>query len=185
MPIRSKTERLVCDAYIDLLDEKPFDRVRAKDLIERAGIGRSTFYDHFDSPAAVLELIENDIHDSFPDGACAALEEGIPDNVRAGAIQAACRHLQKNARVYRALCGPNGDYAFQARMERRNRQVMETLFSHGVSMRSKAEQQIAIQAMAGVQWYTLKWWAFHSDEVSVVELANMLDRIQRGIMSQL
>ena len=185
MAIRSKTEVLVCDAYVELLDEKPFDRIRTKDLIERAGIGRSTFYDHFDSPAAVLELIEKDIHDSFPDGACAALEEGITEEIRAGAIQAACRHLQKNARVYRALCGPNGDYAFQARMELRNREVMEALLSRTMSTRSKAEQQIAVQAMAGVQWYTLKWWAFHADEVSVVELANMLDRIQKAIMGQL
>ena len=185
MAIRSKTERLVCDAYIELMDEKPFDRVRAKDLIERAGIGRSTFYDHFDSPAAVLELIEKDIHDSFPDGVGTALERDIPDELRAAAIQAACRHLQKNARVYRALCGPNGDYAFQARMEARNREVMEALLSRTESTRSKAEQQIAVQAMAGVQWYTLKWWAFHADEVSVVELANMLDRIQKAIMGQL
>ena len=183
--ITSKTEQAVCDAYIELMEEKRYDEIRAKDLIARAGIGRSTFYDHFDSPDAVLEMIERDLYETFPDGALAISDTAAPESVRETSVRLACRHLQQNVKTYRALCGPNGDYAFQALMEKRNQQVMESLLARTETKRSNAEVQVIIQAMAGMQWYVLKCWALHADEVSVTELATMLYRIQGAICAQL
>ena len=181
----SKTERAICDAYIELMDDLPFDRIRVKDIIERAGIGRSTFYDHFDSATAVLEAIEQEIYDTFPDGAQAAADTQAGESVREAAVRLACRHLQLNVAAYRALCGPNGDFAFQAHMARRNRRVMESIIASTPCTCSEAEKQVVTQAMAGVQWYTLKWWAAHADEISIAELSHMLYKIQNAVVAQL
>lgn len=181
----SKTERAVFNAYIELMEDLPFDRIRVKDIIERAGIGRSTFYDHFDSATAVLEAIEQEIYDTFPDGAQAAADTHAGESVREAAVRLACRHLQLNVATYRALCGPNGDFAFQAHMARRNQRVMESIIAATPCTCSEAEKQVVTQAMAGVQWYTLKWWATHADEISIVELSRMLYKIQNAVVAQL
>ncbi len=181
----SKTEQAIFDAYIKLMENQPFDKIRVKEITECAGIGRSTFYDHFDSAAAVLETIERDIYATFPDGAQAAADTQVGEDIREAAIRLACRHLQLNAKTYRALCGPNGDYAFQARMAKRNQQVMETIIAQTPCKRSEGEKQIVIQAMGGMQWYVLKWWAAHSDEVSIAELARMVSKIQSAVVAQL
>jgi AcrR family transcriptional regulator len=46
----SRTERTrdkLGDALIALLQEKPFDDITVQDVLDRAGVGRSTFYAHF------------------------------------------------------------------------------------------------------------------------------------------
>jgi len=59
--IRSK--RLIREAYIDLLKEKPIEKITVTDIVKRADINRGTFYAHYSDTQAVLEQIENEIID--------------------------------------------------------------------------------------------------------------------------
>jgi len=42
-----RTRDALGDALIALVHEKPFDEIRVQDVLERAGVSRSTFYAHF------------------------------------------------------------------------------------------------------------------------------------------
>ena len=42
-----RTRHQVGGALVDLIKEKPFDDITVQNLIDRAGVGRSTFYSHF------------------------------------------------------------------------------------------------------------------------------------------
>ena len=42
-----RTRNKVNDAFVDLIQEKRFDDITVQNLIDRAGVGRSTFYSHF------------------------------------------------------------------------------------------------------------------------------------------
>lgn len=44
--VRRTRDRLG-DAMVELLHEKPFDSIRVQDVLDRAGIARSTFYNHY------------------------------------------------------------------------------------------------------------------------------------------
>lgn len=54
-----RTRRLVTAALLELMREKRYDAITVQDLLDRAGIGRSTFYAHYfnkdDALAATLE----------------------------------------------------------------------------------------------------------------------------------
>lgn len=41
------TKKYISDAFIELIKEKPFDKITVKDIIEYSQISRSTFYNHF------------------------------------------------------------------------------------------------------------------------------------------
>lgn len=53
--LRSKT--LIRKALLDLLDEKPFDRITITDIVRKANINRGTFYLHFSDIHDVLHHI--------------------------------------------------------------------------------------------------------------------------------
>lgn len=55
-----KTETLLRSALLTLLKTKPIGQVTTTELCEAADISRNTFYAHYDSPAALLESIENE-----------------------------------------------------------------------------------------------------------------------------
>lgn len=50
----SRTRAAIIDAFIELAFECRYDAIRVADLITRAGVGRSTFYEHFQSKDDVL-----------------------------------------------------------------------------------------------------------------------------------
>ncbi|WP_198679340.1 TetR/AcrR family transcriptional regulator [Thermomonospora amylolytica] len=49
-----RTRRAIQRALVELILEKGYERVTVTDLINRADVGRSTFYAHFDGKQAVL-----------------------------------------------------------------------------------------------------------------------------------
>ena len=52
-----RTYRLVSSALADLLIEKPYDKILVQDILDRAGIGRTTFYAHYFDKEDVLNSI--------------------------------------------------------------------------------------------------------------------------------
>ena len=57
-----RTRDALGDALVELMQQRPFDEIRVHDVLERAGVGRSTFYDHFRN---THDLFHSDADDFF------------------------------------------------------------------------------------------------------------------------
>ncbi|GCE29740.1 hypothetical protein KDA_52240 [Dictyobacter alpinus] len=42
-----RTQRLVSSAFAELIGEKPYEEILVQDILDRADIGRTTFYAHY------------------------------------------------------------------------------------------------------------------------------------------
>ena len=51
------SEEAIGEAFLELLDEKPFNKITVKDIVERCGVNRNTFYYHFQDIPSLLEEI--------------------------------------------------------------------------------------------------------------------------------
>jgi AcrR family transcriptional regulator len=60
-----RTYRLVSDAFIELLLEKPYDAILVQDILDRAGIGRTTFYAHYFDKKDALESTVEQMMETF------------------------------------------------------------------------------------------------------------------------
>jgi AcrR family transcriptional regulator len=57
-----RTSRLVSSAFAELLVEKPYDEILVQDILDRADIGRTTFYAHyFDKEDVLNSMIEEQL----------------------------------------------------------------------------------------------------------------------------
>ena len=63
--LRSKA--LIRKAFLDLFEEKPFDKISVTDIVKRADINRGTFYLHYKDVSGVLEQIALSIVDELAD----------------------------------------------------------------------------------------------------------------------
>ena len=53
------------DALLDLMAEKPLERVSVKELCEKADINRSTFYAHYGSPQELFDSVTDTLINEF------------------------------------------------------------------------------------------------------------------------
>jgi len=51
------TQKAIREAFLQLLEERPLARITVKDIVERCGINRNTFYYHYQDINALLEEI--------------------------------------------------------------------------------------------------------------------------------
>lgn len=53
----SLTRKAIISAFLQLLDERPLSKITVKDIVDRCGINRNTFYYHFEDIPALIEDI--------------------------------------------------------------------------------------------------------------------------------
>lgn len=58
------TRKVILQTLTQLMDEKPLSKITVKDIVERCGVNRNTFYYHFrDIPDAVEAVVQDELDD--------------------------------------------------------------------------------------------------------------------------
>ena len=60
-----RTKNLMRSALMELMDEKPFSEITAKDVTAKADLNRATFYLHYTNVFALLDEMENEVVEKF------------------------------------------------------------------------------------------------------------------------
>lgn len=53
-----RSRRMLREAYVELMTERPLEKITVTDIVSRAGLNRGTFYAHFANPEALREQME-------------------------------------------------------------------------------------------------------------------------------
>lgn len=51
------TKKAIVEAFLELLNEKPLDKIKVKEIVDSCGINRNTFYYHFEDIHALLTFV--------------------------------------------------------------------------------------------------------------------------------
>jgi AcrR family transcriptional regulator len=100
-----RTRKCLQDALLALILEKGYEAVTVQDVIDRANVGRSTFYAHFpDKEALFLSEFEN-LRTLFEQH---LLSQPATDTSPWNLSLVVFRHAQDNLQLYEALAGKQG-----------------------------------------------------------------------------
>jgi len=92
-----RTRARLGSALVELIHERPFNEVTVQEVLDRASVGRSTFYLHFrDKNDLLLSQLE-----TFLDRMCAPFDQG--DSHRVLPVAEMFAHIGGQNRLYRAL----------------------------------------------------------------------------------
>ena len=152
-----RTRKLLQDAFISLVIEKGYEKTTIQDILDRADVGRSTFYVHYRDKEALLTANFDAMHEQ--------LEHQLDQIAAAGPIDVALpaallfEHAFRNQRMYRAMCGRQGGALVQRHLRR--------LIGDVLRKRLRPQlQQVGAEVPADVaaEFYTsaalglLVWW---------------------------
>lgn len=158
-----KTREAIFRAFINLLSEKDFMHITVGDIIDRADIGRATFYSHFETKDFLLkELCEelfchifdsmNNVHsDHRHIFSCDA-----PESVFLHLF----RHLSKNDnQILDLLSGRNNELFMQFFKANLCRLIENQLPTFIGNKNNKLPADLHIKLIASTFVETVRWWA--------------------------
>lgn len=108
------TKRMMKEALIDLLDEKPVEKITVTEICKNADVNRSTFYAYYESVSALMVEIENEVleyvtiyADNFND---------YTDKKMLDVFEEFFDYVKENAKVFRVLMLRHDSSSFNRRM---------------------------------------------------------------------
>ena len=87
------------DALIQLMQEKPFETITVQHVLDRAGIGRSTFYTHYRDKE---DLFMSDVEE-FWEGMSTLISRRVEASDRVAPVTELFAHLAESREFYAAL----------------------------------------------------------------------------------
>jgi AcrR family transcriptional regulator len=102
-----RTRAALRDAFLALVLEKGYEKTTIQDILDRADVGRSTFYVHYRDKEALLMALFDAMRDQL-ERELADIPASDPVDVTLPAALL-YEHAYRNQRVYRALCRRQAD----------------------------------------------------------------------------
>lgn len=157
-----KTRNAIFDAFTELLSKKAFTQITVGEIIDKADVGRATFYSHFETKEFLLkELCEElfchifDVQNGKPCGRQHIFDCECSDSVFLHLFQ----HLQRNDNNLLTLLSSQNNELF-LKYFRSNLELLveDQLFRFSVHMKPEIPESFWKNHITATFIETLRWW---------------------------
>jgi hypothetical protein len=119
----AKTNRIIRDTFVELLNEKSFEEITINDLTQRADINRGTFYLHYKDKFDLLEKYENEIISSMVEYISGFKDYNPTDLINPEKIEPPLflvklfEFIAQNSAFIKVVLGPQANPSFQNKLK--------------------------------------------------------------------
>ena len=155
-----KTRKLLHDALSSLIQEKPYDEIAVQEILDRANVGRSTFYMHFSDKD---ELLVSSIYDLLgPVDATPLPSSGKRHERIVSFSRPIFEHIYRHRHTGGARMGTRGraiihEHLQKALAQRISGEVRKDLQSRGKTV-GQIPTDLLVQYVASTFILVLNWW---------------------------
>jgi AcrR family transcriptional regulator len=170
-----RTRSRLGDALVELLVQKPFDDITVQDVLDRAGVSRSTFYTHYRDKN---DLFLSDV-DEFFESMATALSRFGDKSDRLAPVQELFAHIGEARPFYDALVesGRMSD-VIQLGQEHFSRGIEQRLNEIPRASTIPPDRRCGIaHGLAGSLFSLLAWWIQHGMPLSPEEMDKLFHRL--------
>jgi AcrR family transcriptional regulator len=175
-----RTRRQLLEALFSLVQEKGFDAVTVQDIIDRADVGRSTFYVHFVDKEDLLVQAMDPFSADLKERQRKALREGGGSDETAFAFSHELfTHADGHRDVFRAVVGKESAVILQRHFQRMQlelvREEVKAMAPDGAL--GPAELEGVVQCLASALYGLLAWWIDGKRRMSVDEVNELFRKM--------
>jgi AcrR family transcriptional regulator len=175
-----RTRRLVQEALVALIIERGYDRVTVQDVLDRADVGRSTFYAHFRDKEALFGSCFDDLRESLQ-RELDAMTPGLAPPDPGRPVGVIFEHAYRNRLVYQAVCGRRGDNLISRHL---HDLVVGLLREHLSTVGTRLPAEVVAEYHANALLGVLVWWVRQDFPYGPAEIARMSQELTAaGVMA--
>lgn len=181
------TESLIRQAFTALLVEKPIQHITVKELCQRAGVNRSTFYAHYVDIYDLLAKLEEDMVEDFQRAldplldaggdSSAALDAGMEEPSLLRIMTGIYQCLKDNVDICTVTLGEHGDKAFAVRLLSLGWESCLAAYSNHLWGASPRQLEYFYAFVSNGHIGLLQKWLEEGMTTSVEEMARMAQNI--------
>lgn len=175
-----RTRQLLLQALFSLIQDKGFDAVTVQDIIDRANVGRSTFYVHFVDKEDLLVQAMDPFSANLKERQRKALREVGASDQRAFAFSHELfSHADGHRDVFRAVVGKQSALILQRHFQRMQVElVREEVKAMAPANASNAVLlEAVVQSIASALFGLLAWWIDGKRRMTVDEVNDLFRRM--------
>lgn len=183
---RSKrTERILVEALVSLMQEKYYEAITVQDIIDRADVGRSTFYAHFTDKGDLMTGVLVHMMDVL---GSMERQQPKPGSLQLLPVRDLFEHVQENRHLFKGIERGHALELFSEKaQEYWSQQVASRLQAHMVEGQQPA---VPIPVMAhyvsGILLMMLRWWLENKMPYTPEEMDEILQKlVMPGIQNSL
>lgn len=176
-PRVQRTRELLLDALVHLLMERGYEKLTIQNLLDRARVGRSTFYAHFQGKdellACSLERLRVSLTVQWRTAANARSTRTEPLSFTLPFFQ----HLDSHRRIYHTTIGREHERSVEQHMQRMlGELVREDMEQRRV--RAPADvADLATRYVVGTLWAVVVWWMDGNKSLTPEEVNHIFQRM--------
>jgi len=169
----TRTYKLLCNALVKLLNDKPFGKITVTDICREAMINRSTFYDHFEDK---YHLLTFGIQDMLEEATATPASRGDLDGIWLNLL----RNVADLKVFYRRVLLDGDDESLRIIFHERVAQDLEKhIMEIGDPDLPYTKVVIISEFITGSIVSILRWW-LRTDRVTAEELADVIPSLMEG-----
>jgi AcrR family transcriptional regulator len=167
-----RTQQLIRGALLALIQEKGFETLTVQQIIDRANVGRATFYAHFDNKDDLLASGFDDLRASLTARQREAFSRGrtVEDRVF-GFSEEVFAHTNEYRDVFRAMAGKRSGAVVQRLLHKLLVDLIRADVKGAVTRKDSAvTAEALVHFIAGALFGLLMWWMDGKMRLSVAEV---------------
>lgn len=169
-----RTRRALRDAFLSLMEERGWDAVNVQDICERADVGRSTFYLHFQSKDELLA-------GGFADLAALLRSQAAGSKGPLAFLPGLIDHVGEQKKLFRSLIGHRGGLSVQMRFRAMVLALIEDDLSRHLA--KGWQRQATAHYLAGALVECLIWWVESRPARKAEELESHFRKLSEAALS--
>ena len=179
--VTAQTRQNLVDAFWALYCEKRIEKITVKEITQKAGYNRGTFYEYFTDVYDVLEKLEEAlipaIHE-LPPISIANENAGMP-------LDMFMALYEENSKYYSVLLGDNGDPAFASKLKNSTKPVIKEAFFGKYNI-DPIEFDFILEFVLSAMIGIMSYW-FREDKILPAEdlVSLMYDLMENGVMKRI
>ncbi|WP_340398285.1 TetR/AcrR family transcriptional regulator [Paenibacillus sp. FSL H8-0079] len=179
-----RTKQILRSVFIELATEKGLANVTVKELTERAGLNRGTFYLHYKDIYDFCEQYTNDILHGYKK---VIMKLSFLRNTQGPFIEPPYAYIKpfdyviENKEFFKFFMGPHGDPAFAVKLRELLRKQLHQSFQarHGQFVEISTKQQYVFSYISSAYVGTLEFWISQGMDLSSKNIAVLFSEISQ------
>jgi len=166
-----KTSEAVHEALFSLMLEKQYNKITIQNIIDRANVGRSTFYSHFTTKDELLLSSIEHLLQMLNEYIMSYVESG-GDKSRLIPVVELFEHIKQNSRAIKGLINGESSDLFSGQVQAYWNTRIEEYLSSKLPKGKEPKVPIAILTnhISSTLIYMLKWWVNNKMSYSPIQM---------------